>query len=113
MMYLQGTFTVPAAPEKITACEACVYGRGPHASHCPYFERRNCSGPLPGGKDMSQRGSETRGENPGNQAAKRRRKIIATPTNAEPVRPNVPVSGTFGGIGGELRVMAGEIEAPL
>ena len=48
MMYLQGSFTVPAAPGKITACEACVYGRGPHASHCPRFERRNGSGPLPG-----------------------------------------------------------------
>ena len=27
MMYLQKSFTVPAAPEKITACEACVFNR--------------------------------------------------------------------------------------
>jgi hypothetical protein len=27
-------FTVPAALEKITACEAWVYGRGPHAPWC-------------------------------------------------------------------------------
>jgi hypothetical protein len=33
-MYLQKSFTVPVAPEKITACEACVYGRGPHAEWC-------------------------------------------------------------------------------
>jgi hypothetical protein len=25
------SFTVPAAPEKITACERCVYGSGQHA----------------------------------------------------------------------------------
>jgi hypothetical protein len=35
MMYLQKSFTVPAAPEKITACEACVYGRGHHAPTGP------------------------------------------------------------------------------
>jgi hypothetical protein len=35
MMYLQNSFTLPASPEKITACEACVYGRGPHARWCP------------------------------------------------------------------------------
>jgi hypothetical protein len=34
MMYLQKAFTVPAAPSKITAGEACVYGRGPHALWC-------------------------------------------------------------------------------
>ena len=34
MMYLQKSFTVPAAPEKITACEACVYERGAHAMWC-------------------------------------------------------------------------------
>jgi hypothetical protein len=38
MMYLQNSFTVPAAPEKISACEACVYGRGPHAPWCQYEE---------------------------------------------------------------------------
>jgi hypothetical protein len=37
MMYLQKSFKVPAAPEKITACEACVYGRGPHAPWCPLY----------------------------------------------------------------------------
>jgi hypothetical protein len=30
MMYLQKSFAVPAAPEKITACERCVYGSGQH-----------------------------------------------------------------------------------
>jgi hypothetical protein len=61
MMYLQKSFTFPAAPEKMTACEACVYGRGPHASHCPHFERRNGSGPLPGGTDITvvQTGEKT------------------------------------------------------
>ena len=34
MMYLQKAFTVAAAPEKITECEACVYGRGAHAPWC-------------------------------------------------------------------------------
>src|SRR5215469_6954254 len=37
MMYLQNSFTVPAAPEKITACEACVYGRGEHAEGAPRY----------------------------------------------------------------------------
>jgi hypothetical protein len=89
MMYQQKSFTVPAAPGKITACEACVYGRGPHAKWCPertvsahyYFtddtgycsicrrtypedrieSRRECSGPLPGGKDITvvQTGTKT------------------------------------------------------
>jgi hypothetical protein len=35
MMYLQKAFTVLARPEKITPCEACVYGRGPHSEWCP------------------------------------------------------------------------------
>lgn len=35
MMYLQKSFTVLAAPSKITACEACVYNRGSHADWCP------------------------------------------------------------------------------
>jgi hypothetical protein len=35
MMYLQKSFTVPAAPKKITASEACVYGRGLHEWWCP------------------------------------------------------------------------------
>jgi hypothetical protein len=39
MMYLQNSFTVPAAPEKITACEACVYGRGLHEWWCPVGTR--------------------------------------------------------------------------
>lgn len=34
MMYLQKSFTVPAAPLKITACEACVYARGMHEDWC-------------------------------------------------------------------------------
>ena len=34
MMYLQKAFTVPAAPEKITACEACVYGCRLRAPWC-------------------------------------------------------------------------------
>lgn len=37
MKYLQPSFTVPAAPEKVTACEACVYGRGLHSEWCPVF----------------------------------------------------------------------------
>ena len=61
MMYLQKAFTVPAAPGKISACEACVYGRGLHASWCRYFQRRECSGPLPGGTDITvvQTGEKT------------------------------------------------------
>jgi hypothetical protein len=35
MMYLQKSFTVPAAPKKIMACERCVYGSGQHAPWCP------------------------------------------------------------------------------
>jgi hypothetical protein len=30
MKYIQPTFTVPAAPSHITACERCVYGTGEH-----------------------------------------------------------------------------------
>lgn len=52
MMYLQKSFTVPAAPAKITACERCVYGSGPHASFCPLNDEwafiGHGSGPLPG-----------------------------------------------------------------
>lgn len=36
MKYLQSSFTVPAAPQKITACERCVYGRGHHATWCEH-----------------------------------------------------------------------------
>lgn len=34
MKYLQPSFTVPAAPEKVTACEKCAYGTGEHADWC-------------------------------------------------------------------------------
>ena len=33
MKYLQSTFTIPP-PERVTCCEACVYGRGEHADWC-------------------------------------------------------------------------------
>lgn len=39
MMYLQKSFTVPAAPGKISACEQCVYQREPHAKWCPVLRR--------------------------------------------------------------------------
>ena len=38
MQYLNSTFTIPP-PEKVTCCEACVYGRGDHASFCTYLTR--------------------------------------------------------------------------
>jgi hypothetical protein len=34
MMCLQTSFTLPAAPEKISACEKCVYGGKEHAPWC-------------------------------------------------------------------------------
>ena len=34
MMYLQKSFTVPAAPERIS--ERCVYGSGQHAPWCQF-----------------------------------------------------------------------------
>lgn len=33
MKYLEKSFSVPP-PEKVTACEQCVYGRGEHAIWC-------------------------------------------------------------------------------
>ena len=36
MKYLQPSFTVPAAPEKVTACEKCAYGTGNHADSCAF-----------------------------------------------------------------------------
>ena len=40
MLYTKPKFTVPTAPVVITACEACVYGSGPHAEHCEKYEGR-------------------------------------------------------------------------
>lgn len=39
MQYLKEKFTVPP-PERVTACEACVYGRGEHAAWCPERKER-------------------------------------------------------------------------
>ena len=36
MLYTKKTFTVPAAPKQIQACEACVYGRGEHSPDCTH-----------------------------------------------------------------------------
>jgi len=41
MEYLKPKFTV-GPPERVTCCEACVYGRGEHAFWCPmlvYYTR--------------------------------------------------------------------------
>ena len=38
MKYLQPSFTVPAAPEKVTACEKCAYGTGDHADWCEEWQ---------------------------------------------------------------------------
>lgn len=37
MNYLKETFTV-GQPSKVTACEACVYGRGAHAINCAWAD---------------------------------------------------------------------------
>lgn len=36
MLYQKPTFTLPSSPgaDKLTCCEACVYGRGEHAAWC-------------------------------------------------------------------------------
>jgi hypothetical protein len=38
MKYLQSSFTMPPAePNPEMCCEACVFGSGPHAEWCPFF----------------------------------------------------------------------------
>jgi hypothetical protein len=87
MMYLQKSFTVPAAPEKINCCEKCVYGSGQHAPWCPEvmdarraaMGRLNCSGPLPGGDvTVVQTGEKTLFIRPPRRSFGRSRRSLVT-----------------------------------